>query len=380
MKTLLFCCLIALTTARSAQLQPEWGVTDGPPGAPGVFINQDPAAAGAAAAAAAGGADVATEVTVNCVIKSCFMVGESAGQVGLQVMIQLVWTDPKVTTGTAEGTLLAPKDTLNPDIQFLNSVHTELRKEKIMAYPGGVIRNTKRYYLTLQEMMNYKWYPFDTHLWSFDMNSFSLTSDKMVFKKGYVITDPGFETPVFRFGKNDMEIRTVDAPLFPGQNFSTARVAIVASRSTANCFNNIIFPLVIVVGLAYLSLWLSPSTALPARSGLCIISILTTLVISGSVSAFLPKISYTTWIDVFINTVLGFVALTCGLMILAHRTDRKMENGTTVFDHYARMIYPVVFIFILLVLLGVGLIAAPSQDSVLATLKHPESFSSVFFL
>lgn len=246
-----------------------------------------------------------------------------------------------------------------------------------MGYEGGVVRNTMRYYLTLQEGMNYKWYPFDAHMWNFDMNSFSQTSDKMVFKPGYVITDPGFETPVFEFGKNEMQVRVIDAPLFPGQNFSTVRVAIVAKRLTSNAFQNIIFPLIVVVMLSYMSYWVTIA-ALPARAAMCIISILTTLVISGTVSVMLPKISYTTWIDVFINTVLFFVASCCGFMILAHRSEKKVAGGLNIWDHYMRMIYPCVFGVMLCILLGIGMVASPTESQILKASHDVKSFVSMF--
>lgn len=375
MRTVVVICSLVALALSSGILQPDYIVADGPPGSPGIFANQPSkaAAADAAAAKAASAADQPVEVTVNSVIKSCFLVAENEGQVGLQAMIQLVWTDPK-QKGPKEGKMLKPTDTLNPDIQFLNSVHTELRKEKLVAYPGGVIRNTKRYYLTLQESMNYKWYPFDIHMWSFDMNSFSETTDKLVFKPGYLITDPGFETPVFSFGKNDMQIRTVDAPLFPGQNYSTLRVEIVAKRQQSYALQNFVFPLTVVAGLGYLSFWVSPTGALPARAALCIISILTTLVISGDVAKNLPKISYTTWIDVFINTVLFFVASCCGFMILASRATKKAKNGVNIWDYYLRMIYPCVFGLMLVILLGVGLVASPTESSVLKQASDAKSF------
>lgn len=388
-------------------LQPEtenWLVADGPPGSPGifskhpnpttitnlandenaVFAEQSAESAGAAdagsstaagnAAAAAGTAAAGgpLEVTVNCILKSVVGVHETSGQIELQAMIQLVWTDPK-QTGTASGKTVKPTDVFNPDVQFLNSVQTELRKEKIMVYPNGLIRNTKRFYLTLQEHMNYHWYPFDAHMWSFDMNSFSKTSDKMVFKPGYVITDKDFGTAVFKFGKNEIQVRTVDAPLFPGQNFSTVRIAIVAKRETENAFQNIIFPLSVVACLGYLSFFIS-LTALPARSGLCIISILTTLVIAGNVGKMLPKISYTTWIDVFINSVLFLVASCCGFMVLAHRSPNKQDSDITVWDYYMRRIYPVIFAVLLTLLLGIGMAASPSEDAVLAASHDAKSF------
>ena len=87
-------------------------------------------------------------------------------------MIQLVWTDPTQTTGTDAGvrksthhtatknaarkstltytkaskqpirkprlnSVLEPGDVMDPNLQFLNGLHVELRKEKIMGTDCG---------------------------------------------------------------------------------------------------------------------------------------------------------------------------------------------------------------------------------------------------
>lgn len=368
----LFLVLVALTAlAQSVQIKhkkqkPNWVVVDGPKGAPGLFINQDPDAAAPAAAAAANNTN---KVTVNVVLKSVFMVGEDKGQIGMQVMMQLVWTDP-TKNGPPLGMLVKPEDVFNPNVQFLNAVHTELRKEKVLIYPGGLIKKTKRFYLTLQEAMDYSWYPFDSHMWNFDFNSFTETSDRMVFVPGFLSVDDNFKCGLFSFGKTMMQVETIPAPLFPGQTFSTVRVGIVAKRQTSNTFSSVIFPAIVVVFLAYLSLWILPQGPLPARAALCIVSILTTLVLSGSIP--LPKISYTTWIDVFINAALAFVAGCSVVMVLAHRNPKQHASGANNIDYYARRIYPVAFFTFFFILISVGLIAAPGEKSLLKV-NHAQS-------
>lgn len=87
-------------------------------------------------------------------------------------------------------------------------------------------------------------------------------------------------------------------------------------------------PSVILVILSWCSFWIAPD-AIPARISLSITTILSTLLLSGSVNSQMPKVSYLKAIDVFLlgNFAFIFISLMEYVVVLNTAPECPFKGG-----------------------------------------------------
>jgi len=355
----------------------------------GATIAQDadggaPAAAGDTATGGAGG-DVAgggaatapttpLEIEATVIWKSVFSVSETDQTVGIQIMLKQQWTDPRVD-GPPGGRAVDPKTIFNPDVQFLNSVKTEIRKEKVMIYPGNQVIKVKRCYLTLKQDMNYAWFPFDDHVWKIVFNSFTYNNNKLRYSSLKTEVDPKFSNGIFNFPNRTSAISESKyaPPIFNGQEFSTVEVLLPAHRNPGFFTSATIVPAVCLVLLSMLSFWIDGKVA-PARVTLGTITVVGSLVLHSKVEAMLPKIAYATWLDAVIQGTFGFICSSLFLYVLVHNrinTGKSKDSANDTVDWWARRLFPGTFVLFIALMFLVGELAPPgAMEQLKEEIKH----------
>ena len=141
----------------------------------------------------------------------------------------------------------------------------------------------------------------------------------------------------------------VTSEYLASQKRSLARIdfKISARRHIGFYLVNIIFPLVLIVFMAWTVFWIDPSLA-GTQIGVSTASVFSLLLYQSRLAQLLPRISYLTRLDIFVlgTTLLVFMAL--GETVL---TSRLAKTGKEVLgrriDSRARWIYLVLFSLII---------------------------------
>jgi len=85
-------------------------------------------------------------------------------------------------------------------------------------------------------------------------------------------------------------------------------------------------PAVVLVVLSWCCFFIQPE-AIPARVGLSITTILTSILLQGSVNSNMPKVSYMKAVDYFLLTSFGFIFAALLEYILVLNTDPDFNSS-----------------------------------------------------
>ncbi|XP_023933185.1 glutamate-gated chloride channel-like, partial [Lingula anatina] len=188
--------------------------------------------------------------------------------------------------------------------------------------------------LTIGCQYNFLRFPMDTQFCKIQMSSYAYTVESL-----QLLWD---EKEPIRFSKSDLnfpEFELVDIETDSGLildkrgNYSVLTVNVLFSRDLRPYLLNVYIPSIVVVFLAFMSMWIDPR-AVPARVTIGVITVLTTMTQSVNTQQGLPKVSYVKAVDVWLATCLVFVV---GAMfeyalvnVMIQRLDDRKARGEIV--------------------------------------------------
>ena len=111
--------------------------------------------------------------------------------------------------------------------------------------------------------------------------------------------------------------------LFVLETFSSATARFTFRRRTHYFILQVYFPCVLLVMVTWSSFWITPA-AVPARSAICVTTILTLITMLGIVNVNMPKVSYIKALDLYLFVSFIFVALSLLEYILVLNTPRLL--------------------------------------------------------
>lgn len=307
------------------------------------------------------------EVGVTAIVKSIFFLAEDAEQIGVELILRLTWHDDRFE-GPVLGKQIPMEDVFNPNIQFLNAVHSEDRMDKVMIYPQGKVIKVKRMFLTLRQKMNYKWFPFDDHVWFIQFNSFTYNDKRLVLKAETALEPPGLVDSVFEFKENSTgiyEART-NPPEFPGQTYSTITVLVAAHRNTRYFLSTSVVPNVCLIIIISLTFWMGGGNG---RIGLGALLSMGSLLAKHKVDALIPEVGYSTWLGVLCQLTFVFAVANLGLyLVLYYRIENELEKDpdNSKIDWWLRRVYFATYISLVFIMLIIGAVTPHSGNHQLA--------------
>jgi hypothetical protein len=269
----------------------------------------------------------------------------------LDVIIRLKWKDERL----AEAKTPLPLNSIwNPNVQIYNLRDVETRFPKVaVVLNDGFVQYTQRYYATLSSRLNFKEFPFDVQTLPITLLSFGFSPDEveLVFEtaggaKEFSISDWHVE-PV---GSESSEFK---ANLFGDASEDIVRPRLdykfKASRYIHFYWWKVLAPLMVILFLSWAVFWIDPSQV-GAQIGVSGTSILTLIAFLYKLDNILPPVSYLTRMDHFIFTslILVFIAYLEALISTTFALKGNKELASKL-DITFRIIYPVIFIIIVLV-------------------------------
>lgn len=202
--------------------------------------------------------------------------------------------------------------------------------------------------------MNYKWFPFDDHVWFLQLNSFFYEKSDLQFTKLKVEIDPDLHASVFQFDKSGVGIYEFDyaPPIYGGQVYSTVNVLLAAHRDPNYFISASIIPCCCLMILASLNFWISAAVA-PARVTIGAITITASLILRIKVDGLVPKVAYSTWVGYVVLFTFLFAVSGLTLYVFIHQrviTKKTEDPKNDIFDHWARRLFGGGYILLLVIM------------------------------
>ena len=304
-------------------------------------------------------------ISASINLRNILQVSETNQQISLETTLRFYWRDTRITPTQSHmdghdslGAYvnLHPQDDSQlwmPDTfidQAINirkpAYYTETASLRL--YNDSMIRYSKRMNFDVACPMDFHKFPLDQQVCQVKFESFSLSTDQIQFKwmaesknlsqYNEEITLDQFLYAVELIDNKETSIYDISYPRLIMQ--------ITLDRILGYHLLQTYMPSGIFVILAWLSFFLPPSSV-PGRVAMGMITILTLTVMWGSCRENVPKVSYLTYVDiwvvmclVFVNfCMFEFVAVALLNQLGKERTSVKMEK-------MCRIVFPVIFVML----------------------------------
>lgn len=286
-----------------------------------------------------GTADSPTKIKVNMFITDIFDVNDIKMEYTLQLYLKQTWIDPRLMYPDPEGIMKSIPVTIHqriwtPDIFFNEregKFHNIQRSNRfIKIYPYGMVFFSSRLTLKLRCAMDFKFFPFDRQLCSFDVESygFSPKDIELAWAEGNPV-QINTDVQMSNFVLEDFEVDYCDEAV--GESHGCLRVLMLFKRKYGFYLTQVFIPLLILVAVSWMSFWLD-TRAMTLRLTLLAILTFITLTLISSVNVHFPAVSYTKAIDLWEAVCMSFIFGAFLQFILVNqlaRRERKVRmNGS----------------------------------------------------
>lgn len=216
----------------------------------------------------------------------------------------------------------------------------------------GLVVYQERFLATVAQPFLLQEFPFDEHDISLHFESFTQGIDRVVFLSlDDVFADVDEPPPDLSFAWDDDEWSVSGGEEPPeivndeDSGFAGATISVSISRNSGFYMTNIVLPLLLIVSISFAVFWMDLETmTLADRLGVSITSLLTVVAFDFVTGDLLPKLPYSTRLDVLYTVSYVFVALTVVTSMIAywkHRTgDEKAVRTAGRLDRRARWVIP----------------------------------------
>lgn len=309
------------------------------------------------------------EVTVSFELRDINHIDDEAETAEFTGVLKLSWHDPRQAFDkVAEGT---EEKIYQGNFQF-NEVFTGWFPQLILVNESGLyekhgvlLRVRSDGSLSLFETvdaiakidLDLRRYPIDQqrleavfHVLGFDSNDIVLRL-KPGYNDGDLNIDELFRMSQWYLTGIKSSIGTRNTPLIgKGATTSTFIVSIDLQRRSFFIFRLVILPLIIIVMLSWSVFWMDKSS-LGDRISVSFIGILTAVTYQVVLSEILPRISYVTLINVFVNISFFIMCMTVIVNLRVGYLDRHgMSEVGDRLDHRCRWMFPMIYFGLLLVI------------------------------
>ncbi|XP_078354682.1 gamma-aminobutyric acid receptor subunit beta-3-like [Oculina patagonica] len=277
----------------------------------------------------AGGPPVMVDVEFKII--SIGEIKEASMEYTMDIFFRQWWTDPRLAHNSSTDFNMAGDATKmiwTPDTFFWNvkaaKYHRVTRENmRIKIHGDGKVYFSTRITFTAQCDMDLRMYPMDIQECPLIIESYAHTTADVDYRwkggKSQGVEIVSKEMAQFEFVGAKT---TTKAQTNSKGSFASLRAFFTFKRRVSYFITATYMPAVVLVILSWCCFWITGS-AVPARVTLSITTILTTILLYGSVNSNMPKVSYSKAIDYFLMTSLGFIFMSLLEYILVLNTNPR---------------------------------------------------------
>jgi hypothetical protein len=276
----------------------------------------------------------------------------------VDIFYRLRWHDPRLRAEPgASGVRKLPIDAVwRPEVGLWNSSNVKSIYAKMVEVdPEGNVTYRQRIDAVLDSTFNLRDFPFDRQELAVRAASLLYTPEevKFVADKGPSGMFAGLDLPEWRLSAPRLETAPMELRAV-GMSRAAITILILAKRKSAYYIQIFLFPMFLILAMAYAVLWIEPGQFGP-QIGVCTGAIFSFIAFRFSISLLLPRISYFTRMDQFVfgATLLVFVPL--AKAVVTSRLIKAERIGLVQnLDLWSRLVYPVLVAALTLLTLRVG--------------------------
>ena len=292
-----------------------------------------------------------TEVMVSIFVLDIDEVNTASQSFDANVYFKASWHDPRLAhDGTSEITR-SLHAIWNPRIQFLNQqkVWTTFPEVAEISPEGDVVYQ-QRVWGAFSQPLELRDFPFDNQVFRIQLGSAGYTLQEV-----RLIPDINGRNGISKkFSLADWDIVTWNveavefAPNDKDDSFAAFQLEIEATRRYVYFIIKVIIPLFLIVMMSWVVFWIDPKES-GTQISVAITTMLTLIAYRFAVGSDLPKVSYLTRLDYFIlgATLLVFTSLIEVVVTSTYAKIGNIERARAI-DHWARVLFPLIFILITL--------------------------------
>jgi hypothetical protein len=298
-------------------------------------------------------AGVVTKVGVGIYFIDLFEINDVEQTFKGDVVVVSRWKDSRLADparGEANAYCDLPLEEIwSPSLEFMNVREVQKHhKDMIFIDAKGTVTLARRQFLTFSTPMDLARFPFDRQVLTVDLSSIIGGVDEVQLEVMEGFTGLGEELSVsgWDLATPAAEVLTRYAPLRQ-TDFSCYFWQVEGDRHVGFFIRKLIVPLGLIVFMSWAIFWIHPSQIAP-QMGIGATSMLTMIAYQFAMAGFLPRISYVTVADQFIqwSLVLVFLAMMEAVGTAALVAYGKEAVALRV-DRWCRLLFPLAFAFIL---------------------------------
>jgi hypothetical protein len=264
------------------------------------------------------------------------------------VIFQFSWKDPRLSEQSLGRSLERCNITLDeiwhPDIVTMNLVKGDAYGENTTIDEQGNVVFTRR--LRNAEFffdLAFEDFPFDTQV----LHIIYGTADEVTLAFDSESTGIRKKLSIDGWDIDLKEAVLTSEQIDPYESIARLDFQLLAKRHPGYYLWKVIFPLCLIVLMAWSVFWIDP-TQLGPQLGLSTATVFTLIAFRFSLGFFMPHVSYFSRLDFFVLlcTFLVFIAL--GLAITTSKIAAKNKELAVKIERTSRVVYLVIFVFIII--------------------------------
>ncbi|MGD8331084.1 MAG: hypothetical protein PVJ49_16765 [Acidobacteriota bacterium] len=219
------------------------------------------------------------------------------------VLVQLVWKDPRLAARAGDQERVAPADTVwHPRIEVVNRRATDRSlADEVHIMPDGTVSYAQRFLGTFTSRMNLREFPLDRQRFYIQVAVGHAADDEIEVvptsrANGVAGRSEELSISDWHIG----EASLVSMPIVLGQNERVQGIAVVVEghRELRYYIVQLILPLMMIVTMAYTVFWIDPGV-IPTRVGTVVTTMLTLIAYRFALASLVPRLPYLTRLDWF---------------------------------------------------------------------------------
>jgi hypothetical protein len=294
------------------------------------------------------------DVTVGVYVLDTISINDVEQSVVLDFVQTYRWNDPRLSAESLgfslEGCNLSLSDIWSPRITLINARSFQQRTQQLQVNDKGDVTVYERITATITETFDLRRFPFDKQNVSLDYFSafgpdtvnFVLDERKIGKFRDFSIAGWSFEgTSVSK------SVRSLELIERPVVGFSAD---LLFSRHLGFYLWKVFIPLAFIVFMAWTVFWIDPAE-FGTQIGISTSSVITLVAFQLGLVSLLPKIAYTTEVDVYILGCSGLIFIALGEAIITARLAHIGKHALSLMiDRVMRWAYPLTYLCLCLLI------------------------------
>lgn len=280
----------------------------------------------------------------------------------LNTVIWLIWQDSRLafTPDTEEKPerLIPLAKIWSPEVEVVNSSNFELPTDgDVIVEPDGTVTYIRKINLQLASELNLAHFPFDQQQLRLILESEDYSINNVVFKVSPKPSQWRQEVFLSEWKLNNITQEVTTTQLIPQtDDYSQARFKIETQRRSGFYIWRAFLPLMLIVIVAWLSLWVPLFNVPTGPFPLSIGALLTAITFNFSISSSLPRVSYLTFFDAFFLICCISIFLTLVINVYLTKRQQEQQMETKIIRRLGRRLIPTSFLVSLVIIILVFLI------------------------